>query len=309
MSEANERMAMERLILVLFTGHVGSSWVTSMLASHSAISQLGFEPADELTEAGLNAVSSFDLAINSGELQHLERRVYEIFAKKTESADDTPSHAWGFPSPHSARFAVFKARLNLGLQRDFFLSWLPEQNPYIVLLRRKNKIKNAVSQFKRTQLSISHLRQLDAVEAKRRPVRVDPDYILRQAQQFTLRELRSREYFKLATERWGLEGIEVCYEDLLGVDGLPQLRQAVCGALGLETEPLKSDYRKMTRNSLLQAVKNYLELVNVIQPTFFSKSLMDDEFDVVEEIARNVVTFEPYERDGEVQGLRRLRNS
>ena len=299
-------MAMDRLILVLFTGHVGSSWVTSMLASHSAISQLGFEPVDELTQVQVNAAPLLERIVRSGGLQGLDRQTCEIFAKKTESADDTPADAWGFPSPPSARFAVFKARLNLDLQRDLFLDWLPEQKPLIVLLRRKNKIKNAVSQFKRTQLNISHLTRQEAVEAKRRPVRVDPGYILRQARQFTLRELRSLEYYRLATQGWGLDGVEACYEDLLEDGGFARLREAVCSALGLGAEPLQSDYRKMTRNALMEAVENYHELAGVIEPTLFSRSLTDDAFDVVDDITRRAVSFEPYERDREIQEIRRL---
>lgn len=52
-----DRMTQPAPIVVLFTGHVGSTWLASSLGSHPAIRRLGFEPVDDLSEVRIDAAT------------------------------------------------------------------------------------------------------------------------------------------------------------------------------------------------------------------------------------------------------------
>lgn len=277
----------KKLIALLFTGHVGSSWLMSLLDGHPRISQLGFEPVDDLTEIGVEASPYFDRVVHGEKLLTFPEHVARVLGKK-----------WDTQPWQSFEYIAFKARVNLQLQRPFFSTWLPAAKPVVILLRRRNKIKNAISQFKRTQLNISHLLDFERTEQKRRPIRVDGQYILNQATQFTLRELRTAHYFRMLTACEGISGIEVCYEDLLPARNCADFLSALYKQLGLsQNPPLASRYHKMTVDSIRDAVENYHELTDEIRGSIFEPSLADDHYDVVQEIQNGNLEFPPLRSD------------
>jgi len=297
----------KKLIVVLFSGHVGSSWFTSLLANHPSISQIGFEPVDDLTENGMAAKPYFERLIAGEKLDSFPTNVAKLFQKKTKSPHDTPQNAWDIENPETCQYFIFKTRLNLSVQLDFFRDFLPRENPTLILLRRRNKIKNAISQYKRAQLKLTHLENFEQTKSKRLPIVLDPAYIHRQAIQFTLRELRLKHYCAFLNEHFGINCIEVYYEDLLSSDTRSSLFNSIFMTLGLTNSHLHSRYEKMTSNLLSEAVTNYSELSNLISKTDFAPYLVDDDYDIVDEIYSGQLMFPPALNDTEIRFLESLR--
>jgi LPS sulfotransferase NodH len=296
-----------KLVVVLFTGHVGSSWFTSLLASHPSICQIGFEPVDDLTENGMAAKPYFERLLDGDKPDSFPSDVAEFFQKKTKSSHNTPQNTWGIENPEACKYFLFKARLNLSVQLDFFRDFLPSENTTLILLRRRNKIKNAVSQYKRTQLKISHLDNLEQIKPKRMPIVLDPAYIYQQAIKFTLSELKLKHYCAFLNEHFGINCIEVHYEDLLSSGTRSSLFNSIFMTLGLTGSQLFSRYEKMTSNLLSEAVTNFSELSNLISKTDFAPYLVNDGYDIVDEIYSGQLIFPPALNDTGIHFLENLR--
>lgn len=300
-----------RFIVVLFTGHVGSSWLTSLLATHPEISRLGFEPVDQLTERGVDAEQSFRTFLEPDPSTMLPADIRAVFEKTTaDSVDPEPEPGpLAAGDPGSASYTVFKTRLLFMKQKGFFVDWLPGKKPFLLLLRRRNKIKNAVSQYKRARLQISHLHDFDRTAEKRRPVNVDVNYVMWKAQQFTLRELRSKAYFSLLTDCWGATGREILYEDLLAHSFRHDFFDWMFRTLGLQAASLHSEYEKMTKDALDEAVENYDELSEAAKTTPLASCLEDTDFDVVNEILEGRMAFPLADEDPVLKEIQCLKES
>ena len=283
----------KKLITVLFTGHVGSSWFTSLLASHPGICQIGFEPVDDLTENGMAAKPYFERLLGGEQPDSFPSNVAEFFQKKTKSSRDTNKNEWGIENDEMCQYFLFKTRLNLSLQLDLFRDFLPRENSTLIMLRRRNKIKNAVSQYKRTQLKISHLDNFDQVKSKKMPIILDPAYIHQQAIKFTIGELRLKHYCALLYANYGINCIEVHYEDLLCSATRSSLFDSIFMTLGMADSQLSSRYEKITSNMLSGAVTNYSELSNLLSKTEYSPYLTNDDYDIVDEIYSGQLIFPP----------------
>ena len=281
-----------KLIAILFTGHVGSSWLLSLIDNHPRIRQLGFEPVDDLTEIDVEATPYFERVIHGERLDSLPERIAVILGKKFEDIESSVPNSLDGQSLGDFDYIAFKARVTLQIQRPFFEQWLPAERPTMILLRRRNKIKNAVSQFKRTQLNISHLRNFDQTVLKRRPIIVDPRYILDQATQFTLRELRTTRYFKRVCATFDIRGFEISYEELLSQTSRDAFLKSFYRSIGLQNSASASSrYCKITSDSLPTAVENYQQLADRISGTIFEPCLTNDRYDVVQEILAGDVEF------------------
>jgi hypothetical protein len=288
----------KKLIAILFTGHVGSSWLLSLMDNHPRIRQLGFEPVDDLTEIDVEATPYFEQVIHGERLDSLPERIAVILGKKFEDIESSVPNNRDGQSLGDFDYIAFKARVTLQIQRSFFAQWLPAEKPTIILLRRRNKIKNAVSQFKRTQLNISHLRNFDQTALKRRPIIVDPQYILDQASQFTLRELRTTRYFQKVCAAFDIRGFEISYEELLSQTSREAFLKNFYRDIGLQNSTSASSrYCKITSDSLPAAVENYRQLVDRINGTIFEPCLTNDRYDVVQEILAGNVDFPSFADD------------
>ena len=150
----------------------------------------------------------------------------------------------------------------------------------------RRKIKNAISQFKRTQLNISHLGRFHEIESKREAVKVEPSYILEQATNFVRRELMAKSYFDCLKQLTTSANYEIFYEDLLSDDWRNKFFDDFFRELGLGNNAIESNYLKMTPDNIQDAVSNFPELSALLNDTVFQPSLEDDNYDIVDDIYR-----------------------
>lgn len=232
-----------RPIIVLFTGHVGSSWLIDMIGNHPWCVRLGFEPIDDAISQKLDLSPVLERILNwngNPDLPNPFRPVTAI-------------------GRHTSHFC-FKTRLRLE-QPEFFTRAIPQHNPVLIHLTRFNWIKAAVSNYKRERLGISHLENMDDIEAKQRPVIVDCNYVLRKAEQFLRRDGLIEVYKRYLP----FEVPTVSYEALL------RDTSGTLAALGrhldLPFAAQESMYRKMTSDDLRRAIDNYDELADAAAAT------------------------------------------
>lgn len=299
----------KKLIVVLFTGHVGSSWVVSLLDSHPAIRQLGFEPVDDLNALDIEAADYIRRILGGAFLDSFPTEVANVLGKRHELPEQLGPDAWATPFADGCDYIAFKTRVSMRLQRRVFFELIPELKPTLVLLRRRNKIKNAISQFKRTQLDISHLRDPGRAREKRQSIVVDTDYILKQSYQFLHRELRTMHYFHAICRKLGMQGFEVCYEDLLNERRRNHFFSGFFRHHGLDDVPLTSEYQKMTNNELQKAVANLDELQQAVSQSIFAPCLVDDSYDIASAIYSGNTSHPAFEGDPEIRRIDALLNS
>lgn len=283
---------LKRPIIIIFTGHVGSSWLASLLGNHRFVKQLGFEPIDDFVLDNVNSAPIIEDVIQGKVISQFPDAVRSVLSKSYErTAEDKiyrekPDYDWS-----KTRFVVFKTRVYLKEQRSLFIDLLPRVNPTIIFLCRRNKIKNAISQFKRTQLNISHLDKFHEIDKKRKPVEVDPSYILEQALNFVRRELVAKSYVECLRQLTTSPCFEIFYEDLLSPEWRTRFFDNFFYELGLENDAIESNYLKMTPDNLQYAVANYSELSNVLRNTVFQPYLQDDNYNIVDEIYTRKLNF------------------
>jgi hypothetical protein len=276
-----------RLIFLLFTGHVGSSWLLSLLCSHPRIRQLGFEPVDELSALSIDAAPFIEKILSGESINTFPSDVQQVFRRKFENENLLQNSEWDDDDSELPPFIAFKARYSPKLQQSLFSDLLPQAKPVVIYLRRRNKIKNALSQFKRTQLKISHLNNFENTPEKLMPVEVDTSYLSKQAIQFTRRELIAKNYFELLRNKNDLLTHEVFYEDLLQHKYLKHFIDRFFSDLGLEAMAVNTKYQKMTSDNLQEAVSNFDELCTEFADTIFAPNLLNDDYDIVESIYSN----------------------
>lgn len=134
-----------------------------------------------------------------------------------------------------------------------------DKNLKIILLKRRNKLKGAISQQNAEKIKIStgkaHLFKSASTEVE--PLNLDIDRALKEAQ---LRQELDDEY--LAWAKSGFDFIEIFYEDLCESPEMEVnriLQHLGCSSLipgGLK----ESDLIKVTSNNLGEAIKNHIEL-------------------------------------------------
>lgn len=226
-------------IIVLFTGHCGSSWFVDMIGNQPWCVRLGFEPIDD------TIVLHGPRAAKVGAKQALSWNgrspLIETFRPQSEVTDRTTS-------------LCFKTRLR-GECSTFFKKDVPRKRPLVIHLTRKDKLRAAVSNYKRVVLGISHLADFDQTEAKRAPVEVDCDYVIRKMHEFEWRDAAIDAYerdlpFPVYT---------VSYEELHADTAAAMMRLA--DQTGLPLQPVPSKYRKMTSPVISEAVSNFEELM------------------------------------------------
>jgi hypothetical protein len=283
---------LKRPIIIIFTGHVGSSWFTSLLGNHKSITQLGFEPIDDFVVDNINAAPIIEDILRGKPVSQFSDPVRSILSKTYESeAEDEIYQAINERNLLETQFIVIKTRIYLEKQRRLFIDLLPRANPTIIFLSRRNKIKNAISQFKRTQLKISHLGSFHEIDSKREPIKVNPTYILEQATNFVRRELLTRSYFNCLKQYTTSANYEIFYEDLLSVDWRNRFFDDFFQELGLENNPIESNYLKMTPDNIQDAVINFTELSALLNGTAFQPSIEDDNFNIVDDIYKQRMKF------------------
>lgn len=265
--------------LVLFTGHVGSSAFVSSLSSHPDMEQIGFEPIDEMRNASISAASTFSKFLGGEGIEALSKREQKIITKKFQQQ----SAADGLDLSKPAFCLKSRARLDAA---RFFTQEVPKMNPLVVNLRRKNILKNAVSSYKRHHLKISHLKNFEKNDEKRKPVQVEPEKILSFAKKFLMRDLHTSSFSSNLCKAANLQEYKIYYEEFL-VSGLEHSVHEVWRLLDLAAASVEVKYKKMTPNSLQEAVENYDELEKYLRGTIFEGYLKSDDYEVSTEEARS----------------------
>ena len=272
---------MKQLLIVLFTGHVGSSWFMSLLGNHPDIEQIGFEPVDEMSKHGINASPVFDKLLNTGCLDGFPPKEQMLLGRKHQKSNKIDFNG-------EKKIYAIKARPRIELQKEFFFEFVEKARPKVILLRRNNKIKNAVSQYKRTALNISHLTDFQKNEQKRAPVEVDVKEIIERSRDFVRREIAAKYLLSFYKSRYDIDTLELFYEEL--IQG-PDHRELTCNNcfdfVGVPHHDVQSDYKKMTPDNLENAVKNFNELAEQIKSSEFAPILDDPHYDIVSDVYEN----------------------
>ena len=232
-------MSSMRPLVILFTGHCGSSWLSDMLGAQPWCVWLGFEPFTDLMELE-----------RSQEIPGLARSLFLGSPLDAVSAFDVL--APNKPIENQTAFCL-KARLDLDQEETFF-NILPNSNAVFVHLTRGNKLKAAISAFKRERLGISHLINLDGVAQKRSPVTVDPNIVVAKAWDFIRRDAMIYVYCKYIRQPM----IRIVYEALYADTSKEIMR--IAAKFDAEVETNQSKYRKMTYEQIELAVANYDDL-------------------------------------------------
>lgn len=232
-----------RPVIILFTGHCGSSWFVDLLGRQPWCVRLGFEPIDET----LRREPHFPL-------DHFLR---ELFALHPNAMSHRLIRGGAFtpqsPFNETTTHLCLKTRI-LPEQPVIFGNVLPQSNACFLHMRRRNKIAAAVSNYKRAKLGISHINRDMPIIEKRRPIRVDVRYVAKKARQFLMREAII-EYYKKRISRFIPT---VWYEDLLN-DSTSTLA-AIGAHIGADIGIAESSFDKMTSPNLADSVTNYDEL-------------------------------------------------
>lgn len=244
--------------------------------------QLGFEPIDDFVVKHIDSAPIIEEIIRGTSISQFPEPVRKILLKKYDFEYEDKIFATEKEFDWSEiRYVAFKTRVHLEQQRTLFIDLLARTNPVVIFLCRRNKIKNAISQYKRTQMKISHLGGFHDTSSKRKPITVDPSYILSQATQFVGRELVAKSYFECLKKMSSSAHYEIFYEDLLSAEWRTHFFSGLFNELGLENTPLQSNYLKMTPDSLQHALVNFTELAAFLKTTAFEPSLEDDSYDIV----------------------------
>lgn len=265
-SEENFQTPGSRPIVLLFTGHVGSSWLADLIGRHPQINHVGFEPVDALSSRNVDAHPWIERLALGQDPSHFPPKMSKIFSSEFQE---------------NAPYFMFKTRARVRHQHTLFYETIPNLNSFVILLRRRNKLKTAISSYKRNALKISHLDQPEMNAAKRGAIHVDPAEILSLAQNFIDREKRTKSLFAKYKATYGLDGMEIIYEDVLDPAKMDEFKTALCTRLGIAPFTSESKYTKMTENDLRKAVSNFDELADHISGTIFEKFLVNDEYDPV----------------------------
>jgi len=220
----------------------------------------------------MDAAPVIERFVTGRDLTELPDNVISVLAKKYEWAADGKPWFLASQNEQVNHYLTFKTRVTINQQPALFLDLFPRIKPIFILLRRKNKIKNAISQYKHSQLKISHLQHFEKNSSKRLPVKVDTTYILKQALHFTRRELITKHYFEIMAKKTSTLNLEVFYEDLITEQGYLAVFKDLFVKLRIEMMPLDSEYRKITPDSIQQAISNFKELEKSLSGTAFEPS-------------------------------------
>ena len=261
--------------LILFAGHVGSSWLCSMLNSHDENFHVAFEPFMQIQNK--RKKKKID--------EELEKRIKNQFAKlifanpsmNKISSDLTQYNKYinfykensEFDSKISAnieyKYVFFKARIT-ELTPYIQNQLIPNKNVLLIYLYRQNKIKQAVSNIKRLQMNLGHIKNKEVSP----PVSIDPKLILKVANKFSDKDSLSEAFF----ESVNTKKLKISYEDLL--TNLDIELEKIGGFLDidLKSEKLKANYKKVTKDNLAEALENYEKV-----KAFFENSKYEECFE------------------------------
>jgi LPS sulfotransferase NodH len=226
---------MPRLFVILCQGRSGSTLLGELLSSCPEISAAG-EILAEPGRAGWPAQRS-----------RLERFVGSSAAPAARAAG---FKATGFKA------TGFKAKLSDVLDAESFGSLLREKGFHLVLLRRRNLVKQALSWIYADRLFERHgVWNVDRDGIEFEPLSIDGDDLLRRIEALE----RGREALRRFVGACGLATTALDYEDLRE----PARDEAgrVARALGVTPSgPLEAKVRKHTPDRLADAVANPAEL-------------------------------------------------
>lgn len=261
------------LIVVLFTGHCGSSWITSLLGNHENILQIGSEPIDQMNDEGFTDISDVFRGLLDGESPISDiKEEAKPYIVRNDDQDFERKYK-------EAKYLVLKTRSLHILQPEFFTDIIPQYAQYIILLRRRNKLKNAFSRFKRSVLGVSHLGTAQNAEAKKVPVKIVPWELQLQAVNYTRRDLIDLALFNHYRDKFSIPGEIICYEDMLDNEILNSTLNQISQKLHLKNDNLESKYKKVTSDSLSIAIRNYGALERKMKGSIFEGCLESDKYD------------------------------
>ena len=261
--------------LILFAGHVGSSWLCSMLNSHDENFHVAFEPFMQIQNK--RKKKKID--------EELEKRIKNQFAKlifanpsmNKISSDLTQYNKYinfykensEFDNKISAnidyKYVFCKARIT-ELTPYIQNKLIPNKNVPLIYLERQNKIKQAVSNIKRLRMNLGHFKNKEVSP----PVSINPELILKTANRFNENDNLSKAFF----ESVNTKKIKISYEDLLTDLDIELDKIGSFLALDLKSDRLKANYKKVTKDNLAEALENYDRI-----RSFFKNSIYEKYFE------------------------------
>ena len=261
--------------LILFGGHVGSSWLCSMLNSHDENFHVAFEPFMQIQHKRKN--NKID--------ENLEKKIKNQFAKlifanpsidKISSNLNEYNQYVNFYKENSEfdrkisakidyKYVFCKARIT-EITPYIQNKLIPNKNVLLIYVYRQNKIKQAVSNIKRLRMNLGHFKNKEVSP----PVSINPELILKVANKFSDKDSLSEAFF----ESVNTKKIKTSYEDLL--TNLDIELEKIGGFLDidLKSEKLKANYKKVTKDNLAEALENYEKV-----KAFFENSKYEECFE------------------------------
>lgn len=97
-------------IIILFTGHAVSSWLTSLLGNHESITQLGFEPIDDFVLQDIEMTPKHERVFQDEKFTQFTKPVRNILTKNYESVHEHRLYEWSIS--HSRAVSTLSAATN-----------------------------------------------------------------------------------------------------------------------------------------------------------------------------------------------------
>lgn len=212
--------------VILFLGRDGSTYLSSLLASHPDIQQL-YERFGVMRKNGQGAKEQLDWA----------RRFFT-------------------PSLIGRVTAVgFKTKLADVLDREGFVQLLREKRCHIIQMRRRNRVKAVVSGFYAQRLyETSGKWNLYKEEDRQPPMTIDPGEFDARLMERAAADVQLESYVRLS----GLRTVKISYEDLLL--RRDAVLRSIFAFLRVQRKPLAGKTLKHTSDKLRDVLVNFDEL-------------------------------------------------
>lgn len=157
--------------------------------------------------------------------------------------------------------------------------WLVKKQPLTIWLRRENTIRQAVSVLINKLSRQGKVKRAQHSFETAQPLRVElsPDQILKMAGR--LKALDDRTGKCLTKMR---RVLRLTYNDVTGgekaiVDQLPEITaERLCGFLGVRSEPMRCDLKRINPQSLRELLHNWREVRQAVRKSEFARCLADE---------------------------------
>jgi tetratricopeptide (TPR) repeat protein len=253
-------------LLILMHGSEGTTWFCDMLDRHPEASQVLYEPfrRKRVVEARYATDDALEV-------------FRAIFARDVEAPGEVWSGHGEFPK-RGVSPVLDNIRASLGVKVPFIkmrLRELPEDrlrelvrtlDVRLVLLSRRDKLKQAISQVRKQEMHLHQRRYKKAVGA----VFVDPAKAIEFADYANQVEQDNQDF----ADSCGQPYLSIAYEDLQR--DVSATMHEVAEFVGIDPEGIvtETDFVKVTPDNKQAAIANYCEFYDTLQPTRYGDELV-----------------------------------